>query len=165
MRSVAIVNTGDSPSERTTYPVTTTAGPSDCPICVRTAKPAAATAKPQAMTRVGRIRRATTGASIDPMMNARPEGTVQSPAWRGLIPSTSCRYCAMKRNVPNATKKPRTLTASDAVNARDLNSDRSISGAGSVACLRTNTMPMAAPRAIAVRGSHPCPPSASLLIP
>jgi hypothetical protein len=56
--------------------VTTTDGPCDRPICLRTTKPAAATAKPHAITRVGRMRRASIGASIEPAMNATPGSSV-----------------------------------------------------------------------------------------
>jgi hypothetical protein len=98
-------------------------------------------------------------------MNPRPDGAVQSPALSGLIPSTSCKYWAMKRNVPNATKNPTMLIARDALKATDLNNDRSMSGSASAFCLCTNTTPMTTPTIMTATETHTRPPSAIRLIP
>ena len=71
----------------------------------------------------------------------------------------------MKRNVPNAMKKPRTLTASDALNARERNSDRSINGSVNLFCRRRNTLPVTKPATMVNPGSKSKSLAAILLIP
>ena len=128
-------------------------------------KPSADSASPPAITRATDARRASHGAAIDPATNTRPEGIVHSPACRGVSPSTSWKYCAMKRKYPNATNRVSTLHASAALNAGARNSAMSSSGWASCACRLTNSTPSTTPAAIAAN-ARPCIPcSASRFMP
>jgi hypothetical protein len=103
-RSVAKVSTGASANWNTVDPVTRIPRPATLPSRVNRASPAAASARPAAMTKAGRIRRASTGVSRDPRMNPAEAGSIHTPAASGDRPSTSCMYWAMNSRVPNPTK-------------------------------------------------------------
>ncbi len=128
IRSVATAATGDSPSEKTTDPATSAASES---AWLSTAKPAAESSSPPAITSAGRIALTSRAVSIAPATNPSDDGSDQRPASSGDMPSTSCRYWAMKRNRPNAAKNPSTLVVSAVENALSRNSLRSISGSAS----------------------------------
>ena len=100
-RSVVSVNTGARPSANIVEPVANMANPVDASMRVNIANPIAASVRPPAMTNAGRIRRTSTGASIDPATKPRSHGTVHRAARNGDRPSTSCRYCGRKRKPPN----------------------------------------------------------------
>ena len=65
---------------------------------------------------------------MEPAVKPSDDGMVHKPATSGDRPSTSCRYCAVIRNMPNITKKPKTFVASDVLKAGERNRPRSISG-------------------------------------
>ncbi len=117
-RSAATVNTGASPTENTTDPVTRTASPEAASTWVSSPTPTAASVSPPAITNAGRMWRTSSGVSMDPRMTPPPEGTVHRPARSGDSPSTSCRYCTMNSKAPKVTKKPRVLVARAALKAR-----------------------------------------------
>ena len=71
----------------------------------------------------------------DEQRRHRRTGDERDSRWRGpqsrlhrRHPKHELQYCAMRRNAPNPMKKPRILMANPAANARERNSDRSISG-------------------------------------
>ena len=72
-------------------------------------------------------------------MKPAAEGSVHRPASSGPMPSTSCRYCAMKRSTPPTMKMPERLAASAALNAGARKSRRSISGSSIRRWRRTKT--------------------------
>jgi hypothetical protein len=132
---------------------------------VSIAKPTAASARPPAITNAGRTRRTASGASIEPAMSPPEEGTVHRPATRGESPSTSCRYCAMKRNIPAITKMLSANAASEVLKAGTRKSPRSINGSANSRCLRTKAAPTASPAAMESTASHPTPSWAICLSP
>ncbi len=98
-------------------------------------------------------------------MKAAEDGSVQRPARSGEKPSTSWRYCGMKRNTPYMTRKASVFTTSEALNAGARKRPRSIRGSASRRCRRTNTTPSASPAAMASAGTADGPCSAMRLIP
>ena len=164
-RSVAKVSTGATASWNTANPVTRIPRPPALPSWVNRPNPAAPSARPAARTKAGRIRRASTGVSMDPRMNAAEAGSMHRPAASGDRPSASCRYWVMNSRVPNPTKKLSRLVVSAAVKTAERNSRRSSSGSASRRCRRTNAAPAARPATMDTAGSHPRPSWVSCLSP
>ncbi len=98
-------------------------------------------------------------------MKPPKKGSSHSPARSGDRPSTSCRYCVMKRNAPKVTKVPSAYVASAALNAGTWKSRGSISGSASLRCLRTNAVPMMRPVRMATTVPPEMPRSAVCLRP
>src|ERR671911_1887211 len=80
IRSIARVNTGARPSEKTTDPDRNVQNPEDPSSVRKTANPPAAIRNPAAINPAGGNRRASRGVSCDPTTNASAHGKVQSPA-------------------------------------------------------------------------------------
>src|SRR5437773_8814568 len=91
-----------------TDPLTMAPSPVAPSTWVSTPNPTAPTTSPAPIRDHGRTRRASTGTTMEPTMNAAIEGTVASPAFNGERPSTSCRYCAMKMYAPNTRSEEHT---------------------------------------------------------
>jgi hypothetical protein len=148
-----------------TDPVTRTASPVVPPSWVSSPKPAAARARPAAITATGGARRASSGTAMEPRMSAAEAGNDHRPACNGDSPSTSCRYWAINSKAPNPTKKLSRLVARAALKARLANSRMSISGSASLRCRRTNPAPASSPARMHPTGGQPGPFWASCLSP
>ena len=98
-------------------------------------------------------------------MKPSDEGNVQRPALSGDRPSTNCRYCAIKKKVPNTRNRLSVFAARDALNAGVRKRRRSISGSASLCWRRTNASPIARPARIDSVGTGPKPFWASSLMP
>lgn len=84
---------------------------------------------------------------MEPITNPADEGSVHNPASSGDRPSTNCRYCAVKNEIPNTAKNPTALMASAALNAGRRSSPRSTIGSAARCCRRTKTVPTPTPAA------------------
>ncbi len=141
IRSLVRVKTGARPSEKMRP------GGDQEPEVVRPADPGAAsrTRSPRGPGRRrsgrcgGRAARAGRSGWSRRRRPASPAASTAPPA-SGDRPSTSCRYCAMKTQLPNATKVASMYAASDALKAGYAEQARGRSaGSARVRCRRTNS--------------------------
>ena len=94
----------------------------------RAAIPTATSARPPATT--GRVptrptRRGTCGATVSMMSET---GSWMKPAASAVMPSTSCRNCATRKNVPKSVKYVSPMPAEATLKRRSRNSRRSSIG-------------------------------------
>src|SRR3954470_14622374 len=128
MMSLARVNTGDRPREKTTVLATTMGRPEMRSISASATNPAEAMTRPTAIRKAGGTRRARTGDNMEPNTKPMANGVDHKPALNGERPSTSCRYWAMKTYDPKTAKVARAYVMSDALNRGTRNRRRSIKG-------------------------------------
>src|SRR5262249_17071819 len=77
------VKVGDIATEALAEPPASTASEEGPPIRVMAPNPTDASANPDAITKAGRMRRATTGVKSEPMRKPHDHGSVHMPAWSG----------------------------------------------------------------------------------
>src|SRR6267142_4659438 len=126
-------------------PVTMTANGEARSIWESTPNPIADITRPAAISWGDGIRREIAGTIMDPRTNAPTEGSDHRPALSGDMPSTSCRYWAMKTSDPNAENVASKYVASAVLKVADRKSRRSIKGCASRGWRRTNRIPTATP--------------------
>ena len=165
MRSVASVNTRREAEREDHLDATSTASPESAADLGEHDEPAAAITRPAPPRPAGCTRSPATGASIEADDEGRRRtGASTAPARSGHMPSTSCRYWAVKKPIPNMAKIAERVDGQRPLNARSGTARRSISGSASVAA-GARTRPPATPATTRPRRHHAEAVSAISLIP